>query len=281
MGTWGASINGNDTAQDLIEEYKNVFSFYDVDTAVKKIDQYVRTMFDESDEDEWCGYYYSLAQFMWKKGILTDEIRQKAIEMVDSDFGMAGWIEAGKSAEKERRKVLEKFKATIASPQCEPKKIKREFRMENIFEIGDIVTIRLKTSDRKFITGSEDEVVTDEFFESCDGKYIVMQKVAVKLTYESALVPDIHDGWTIFRLYKGIFDSVDDIKVDELVPLDGAYISGDGSNTDFKRRKYQILGKAPLPDDIPDRHSIPTIVYIGANWPHYNADSVFMRMLAE
>ena len=52
MGAWGAGITSNDTAQDLLNEYKAAFFYYDVDTAVKKIDEYVRTMFDETDEEE-------------------------------------------------------------------------------------------------------------------------------------------------------------------------------------------------------------------------------------
>lgn len=276
MGTWGASINGNDTAQDLLDEYKAAFSYFDVDTAVKKIDQYVRTLFDESDEDEWCAYYYSLALFMWKKGILTDEIRQKALEMVESDYGMDSWIESGKSAEKERRKVLESFKADISSSQCSPKKIKLDLSRETILEIGDIVAIKLNTSDRKYIPSSEDSDITDEIFAGCDGKYVVMQKVAMNMTYQSAIVPEINDGWTVLRLYKGIYDSIEDIRIDDLEPIDNPYVFANGNNTNYKRRKYQVLGKAPLPEDIP-QGMLQTIVYIGANWSHYNADSVLIE----
>ena len=70
MGTWNASINGNDTAQDLLDEYKAAFFYYDVPAALLKIDQYVRTMFDESDEDEWCAYMYPLRNSCGRKGYL-------------------------------------------------------------------------------------------------------------------------------------------------------------------------------------------------------------------
>lgn len=55
MGTWSTSITGNDTAQDLLFEYKAAFFYYDVDTAVKKIDEFVRTIFNETDEAELGG----------------------------------------------------------------------------------------------------------------------------------------------------------------------------------------------------------------------------------
>ena len=75
MGTWNVSINGNDTAQDLKSEYQAAFFYNDVDIALEKIDTYVRSMFDETDEEEWCNYYYSLTDFMWRHGILIDSVK--------------------------------------------------------------------------------------------------------------------------------------------------------------------------------------------------------------
>lgn len=96
MGAWNVSITGNDSAQDLCSEYQAAFFYFDVETALEKIDQYVRREgFDESDEEEWCNYYYSLADFMWKKGILTDSVRSKTVEMIDNGFGLDLWAESG------------------------------------------------------------------------------------------------------------------------------------------------------------------------------------------
>ena len=76
MGAWGVGITSNDAAQDLKKEFQAAFSYYDVETALGKIDEYVRADgYAESDESDWCDYYYSLANFMWKKGILTNKVR--------------------------------------------------------------------------------------------------------------------------------------------------------------------------------------------------------------
>ena len=93
MGAWSAGINGNDTAQDLRSEYTAAFWYYDVPAALEKIEAYVRTMVNETDEDEWCCYVYSLADFMWKKGILTEEVRDRAVGMIDSGFGLDAYTE--------------------------------------------------------------------------------------------------------------------------------------------------------------------------------------------
>ena len=111
MGAWSVSITGNDTAEDLKSEYQAAFFYYDVETALSKIDKYVRVEgFDESDEEEWCNYYYSLADFMWRKGILTDSIRDKAVQMIDNEFGLDLWAESGEKVLSKRKKVFQTLK---------------------------------------------------------------------------------------------------------------------------------------------------------------------------
>ena len=67
MGAWNASINGNDTAQDLKYEYQAAFFYNDVEIAIQKLDAY---FYEEFAEDAWADYVYSLADYMWKHGIL-------------------------------------------------------------------------------------------------------------------------------------------------------------------------------------------------------------------
>ena len=107
MGTWSTSITGNDTAKDLLSEYSAVFFYFDIPNALRKIDEYIRdNICDETDSEEWCNYIYSLADFMWKKGILTEDIQRKAIEMIDNGFGLDLWIEAGVKTCNDRKKKL-------------------------------------------------------------------------------------------------------------------------------------------------------------------------------
>ena len=71
MGAWSVSVTGNDMARDLKMDYSCAFYRWG-ESAADKIDEYIRTRFDETDPEEWCNYVYSLADYMWKKGILTD-----------------------------------------------------------------------------------------------------------------------------------------------------------------------------------------------------------------
>ena len=164
MGTWNTSVTGNDTAKDLYIEYTDAFYKFDVEEALRRIDNYIRTeMFDESDEEEWCNYIYSLADFMWKKGILTDSIRNKAVEMIDSGFGLELWQEAGQKTLDSRKKKLAEFKEKLLSPQPPKKKIKPNVQTERIFDDGDIIAVQLQTVGKPY-TKQESKPISKKIF---------------------------------------------------------------------------------------------------------------------
>ena len=208
MGTWSAGITGNDTAQDLQSEYSAAFYRYDVEEALKRIDRYVRTeMFNESDEAEWCNYIYSLADFMWKKGILTEEIRQNAIRMIDSGFGLDIWAEESKKALAARQKALAEFRKKLLSPQPTRKKITLNIHPKRIFEDGDVIAVQLQTAGKPY-TCAKDCPISEAEFHALDGKYILMQLENCYASWTSAIVPEVKDYWAKFRLFDGIYDSI-------------------------------------------------------------------------
>lgn len=107
MGAWNCLINGNDTAQDLIYEYRAAFYYNDVDTALEKIFDYVTK---HLDTDEYTDFIYSLADFMWKKGILTEEVKNAAIKMIDSNCNMEIWALSGEKILAKRKKFYKNLK---------------------------------------------------------------------------------------------------------------------------------------------------------------------------
>lgn len=127
MGSWSAGVWGNDTAEDLKFEYQCAFYRYDPEEAIRRLDEYVRTSVgDESDTIEWCNYIYSLADFMWKKGILTEAVKTAAVSMIDSGFGLDEWEKSGKSVLAKRRKALEKLRAApvpAAGAEADPTEV--------------------------------------------------------------------------------------------------------------------------------------------------------------
>jgi len=282
MGAWSTSITGNDTASDLRQEYCAAFYKYPVDEALEKIDSYVRThMCDESDEEEFCDYYYSLAEFMWKKGILTDEVRDKAISMIDSKFGLDIWAESGEKTLRSREKVLATFREKLLLPQPKKKSIKPNVNVERIFEDGDIIAVQLQTVGKKY-TQNWAKPMSEEEFHSYDGKYVLMQLVRCRSSWSSVIVPEVKNWWAVFRLFDVIYDTVpDEADVSRLklarIP-EGRFqpvFTCESKMYYFKRRNYKLLGndKTGL-DDIESNNYSHIFWSVNKDWS--NPDSIIL-----
>ena len=293
MGAWGCSITANDTAADLKGEYLVAFCYNDVEAALKKIDRYVRnSWFDESDADEWPNYYYSLAYFMWQKGILTDVVKNEVLRMIDSGFGLGIWEESGQL--KGRQKALQKFREQISSPQPPKKKITVNMYTEPIFETGDIVAFQLQTAN-KIYTG-EYKNVSESDFRDADGKYVAVRKIYDSIGYMSCIEPAARDIWPIFQLYDKIFDTPPDfnnvVKLSSVkissrhyepnINVDGLFYC-EGSLFYFKRRKYTVLGNDKSGIDalikkykLKEKAFHDTTVSFGINNKFYNPDEYLL-----
>lgn len=288
MGTWNTSITGNDTAKDLYIEYSAAFYKFDVEEALKRIDSFIKAeMFDESDEEEWCNYIYSLADFMWKKGILTDSIKNKAVEMIDSGFGLELWSEAGQKTLDSRKKKLAEFKERLLSPQPPKKKIKPNVHTERIFEDGDIIAVQLQTAVKPY-TEQKSKPISEADFHDFDGKYVLMQLVECYASWTSSIVPEVKDYWACFRLFDGIYDNVpkniDVLKLKDAMIHQGNRISStftcESSMFYFKRRNYKVICNCKDLLSGLDTNSNNSI-YWGINKPWSNPDSQIVSAMGK
>ena len=255
-----------------------------METALEKLDAYVRAYIcRESDEEEWCNYYYSLADFMWRKGILTDAVRDRAVRMIDEDFGLELWAEDEKTLQK-RKKALAEFREKLLSPQGEKKKIRIKLNLESVFEVGDVVAFRLKTADKPYIPEPHGKKAhfDEAFFKACDGKYVVMRKAKDDISYRSKVVPEVADHWIIFQLYGKIFDECP--AMEELSSVGWAR-SEDGNGVFlcesslyyFKRRDFQVIGHDGK--HVGSARQRDSSIFFSVNVPHYNADSLLIEAI--
>ena len=258
MGAWDVGITSNDTAHDLKADFQAAFSYYDVETALAKINAYVRAEgFDESDESDWCDYYYSLANFMWKKGILTDEVRDTAVNMIDTGFGLEIWADEGEKTLYKRKKVLAKFREMLLSPQPVKKKIKVDLFLDSVFDIGDYIAFQLQTKDLCYLAAESS--FDQDYFRSMDGKYVVIRKVQDNVSYQSKIVPEVADHWIVYQLYCGFFDEIPDmsqlkdnhwaykegrIAYDDPPNKKSCYFYCESSLFYFKKRGYKVIGNS-------------------------------------
>lgn len=211
MGAWGAGITSNDTAQDLRAEFNAVFGAMGVDEAVGALDAHVRSWTTDEDDVTWADYVYALADFMWKKGILTDEVRDRAVGMIDAGYATDEWRDAGKSALRAREKALAALRTELLSPLPPKKKIKADVNSDELFTDGDVVALKLQTAGKPYTAGKENDSITEADFRACDGKYVLLQKVATRISWQSAIVPDSPSGsdkWAVFRLFRGVYDTI-------------------------------------------------------------------------
>ena len=293
MGSWGAGISGNDTAMDLRYEYQAAFYSFDVETALEKIDAYVRKEgFDESDAGEWCDYFYSLADFMWKKGILTETVKNRALEMIDSGFGLEIWEETGKAALRERKKALEKFREKLCSPQPAPKKIRINLYMKPVLEVGDVVAFQLHTIDKTYLAegstrGWLHSRFDEAFFRACHGKWVAMRKAYDYVSYRSAIVPQVQDIWPTFQLYGALFDECPTMDMLKGVPwaksrnyTDYGLFWTEGTLVHLKKRNYRVIGTSLENIDIRDQIGMNVdAFFLGKNSDTYNGEMVILNAI--
>lgn len=277
MGSWGAGISGNDTAMDLRKEYQAAFCCFDVETALQKIDAYVRHEgFAETDAGGWCDYYYSLADFMWKKGILTEAVRNRTLEMIDAGFGLGIWEESGKAALRERKKVLEKFREKLCAEQPARKKIKIDLYMKPVFETGDVVALQLQTRDQVYLPPEDPRWwlrsrFDEAFYRTCHGKWVAIRKAFDHVSYQSSVAPEVRDIWPYFQLYGALFDECPTMEMLRDVPWaktehnpGTGLFSTEGTLSYLKKRNYRIIGSSL--EDLVTKEQISL-----------NRDSIFFR----
>lgn len=110
MGTWDTGLYQNDLSADVKGDY---ISKLKAGKSDEEALQEILSEYREETEDIDCKYdfYLALADTLWEKGRLTDEIRTKALQMIEEDKVSERW--QSESIRKERCKVLEKLKVKL------------------------------------------------------------------------------------------------------------------------------------------------------------------------
>lgn len=120
MGAWGPSIYSCDIAEDVQDACKEIYSFYTVEEGNRRI---ISAFHDISGQDfvddEYASFWYVLADWQWKHGLLNQTIKEKALQLLDSYAGLDEW--EGTDVSK-RKKALDKLKQQLLQPQPDAKK---------------------------------------------------------------------------------------------------------------------------------------------------------------
>ena len=144
MGTWNASLYGNDEASDVRAFYKECIIQYQMskEEAYKKTWEEFKDEF--IDEDDEAVFWYALADTQWDMGRLIEEVKDKALALIDKKGALSLWEENPKGREK-WEKTITKIKDKLATPQPPEKRftVPKRF-VTNPWDVGDLYAFELK-----------------------------------------------------------------------------------------------------------------------------------------
>lgn len=146
MGAWGVSIFSDDLACDIRDDYKELLGegFSGEESTKKILKQYNP---NKKDPEEYTVLWLSLAATQWQLGRLEEDVKKKAIDIIDSDMNLKVWEsdeEVSKGDCNKRKKVLLKLKEQLLSPQPAKKKVKKVVKYFTDFKIGDVFSYQYK-----------------------------------------------------------------------------------------------------------------------------------------
>lgn len=237
MGAWGVGITSNDLAQDLKSEYEAVFSTVSPEEGVAMLDHHVREVLLEGQEDDetWADYVYSLADFLWRHGMLTQEVRDRALGMIADGDRDDRYREAGLGPARE--KTLAAFSEKLKMDQPKLRKPRIHVNRKLVFQVGDVLAVQLCTTRSAYYPS---EYLTEEELRACDGHWILMRKVWDDISWHSKLVPAVRDIWPVFELGRSCVPEKPK-KGDWSRETPVGIFCGDGTMALYRRRGAQLI----------------------------------------
>lgn len=147
MGTWNTKINGNDSFQDI---YQNFFDAYNQGQEPADITKQIQADYAEmfEDSDDRNNSLFGLALAQWETKSLDQVIYKQVKEIIESGNDLEVWkvLGADEKSLKQRKVVLDKFLTQISTDKEKPKRrVRPKFEFEMINLVEAIAPDNLKT----------------------------------------------------------------------------------------------------------------------------------------
>jgi hypothetical protein len=137
MGTWGTAIFSDDFALDIKSEFKDKIGFGK--SPSEATDELIVDHRDSlNDQDDESIFWLALAAIQWEMGRLQDNVKQRAIEIIENGQDLKRWTDDEKQLN-QRKNVLEKLEAKLNSKQPMPRKVGTPFVLQTKMEVGDLL----------------------------------------------------------------------------------------------------------------------------------------------
>lgn len=94
MGAWGVAILSDDIAEDIKLMYKDLLAneYSNEDASRIVIEEYK----NELDDEETIVFWLVFASIQWKLGRLQENVKQEALQIIESGADLARWEEEPK-----------------------------------------------------------------------------------------------------------------------------------------------------------------------------------------
>jgi hypothetical protein len=153
MGAWNIKINGNDTFQDI---YQNFFDSYNQGLNPIDISKQIQEDFVEmfEDYDDRNNSLFGLALAQWETKSLDPTVYKQVKEIIESGKDLEVWkgLGADEKTLQKRKREVEKFLTQISTEKEKPK---RRVRLKFEFEMINLVNAVAPDNLKKFDVNEE------------------------------------------------------------------------------------------------------------------------------
>ncbi|KAA3644857.1 MAG: hypothetical protein DWQ07_15760 [Chloroflexi bacterium] len=142
MGAWGVGLFSDDDACGVRDNYRDYLGdgLSNEDATHRLMSEWGIRNFKIDVENTV--FWLALASVQWQAGRLDGEVKNNAIEIIDSRLDLERWGHDRK-LQKRREGVLAKLKAKLESPQPKKKKFKKRFRNYSDWNKGNVISYEL------------------------------------------------------------------------------------------------------------------------------------------
>lgn len=119
MGAWGTGIFSNDDASDIRDDFRDMIAYGR--TTQEAIDEIVQEYDLQEIKAETSDGWLALACMAWNYGRLTEDLKNKALFIIQKGIGEELWLDAAENDKKKRRKALLAAAEKLTSTQPEEK----------------------------------------------------------------------------------------------------------------------------------------------------------------
>lgn len=144
MASWGPGLYQDDTAQDVKDTFKDQLH------RGKETEEITRELLESwgealDDPEDGPAIWFALADTQWNLGRLLPDVKDKALEWIDSGISQKRWAEEEPKQAAKRTQILLDLREKLLSEMPPEKKISqyRLYRCE--WEIGDVFAYQFKS----------------------------------------------------------------------------------------------------------------------------------------